>query len=58
MEKKYIVTIRRIFEHTFEEIEAKDEDEALELAEEKFDCLDHIYGDEMYSYDYEVKEEN
>lgn len=54
--KKYNVTIQRILEQTFN-VEADDEDEALELAEEKFDCLDHIYGDELFYHNHTIEEE-
>lgn len=51
---KYDVTIQKLYDHSFE-IEAENEIDAVNKANEKFNALE-LYGNEMYEYNEAVKE--
>lgn len=51
---KYNITIQRMYDESFE-IEAENEEEALEKANDLFDDM-HLYGYEMYNYNEEITE--
>lgn len=49
---KYNITIQRMYDESFE-IEAENEEEALEKANDLFDDM-HLCGYEMYNYNEEI----
>ena len=52
--KQYKVTIQRMYDYEFE-VEAENEEEAIDIANEQFDKL-QISGSGMYSHNEEVEE--